>query len=208
MTYLPFFLHSSLGIQLVLSTALNQKQTLAQGTRIPEDKEGTNNLHQSRKPLGQVFRDSILHICSLQETGRKGQVCLFRNSKGVLWTCSHSTEKREQGIKRRPIQDNPPKRDQQGHIYSSECYFLPSHSACTEWQLQPARSLCQHLQVWVCGYVKGKQERESRWKMWVFIFFHWAFCLFVFFTFSAFFLYAFSLLQRRNLSVLIPGGDS
>lgn len=74
MTHLPFFPHSSLGMQLILSTTLNQKQTWAQGTNIPEDKEGTNTVHQWRKQLGQIFSSFCKHSFP---TGRKGQEGAF-----------------------------------------------------------------------------------------------------------------------------------
>lgn len=82
-----------------------------------------------------------------------------------------------------------------GAIYSTEWYLLPSHNVCTNWQLWLARLLCQHLQVWACAYVQGKGNRREKNKRKN----DFAFCLF---------LCIFYLLQSRNLSVLIPGGDS
>lgn len=55
--------HSSLGTQLILNIALNQKQTWALGTSIPEVTEGTHTFHQWRKHLGQIFRE--LSFCGL-----------------------------------------------------------------------------------------------------------------------------------------------
>lgn len=161
MTYLPFFLHSSLGIQLILGTALNQKQTLAQGTSIPEDKEGTNTLHQRRKqPLGQVFRDRVLQVLSLQETGQKGaSVSLWKIKRSPMDTLPLNGEKGT-GAKEETHTIHPSQAGPTGaHLFLRVLFStLPQ---CSYWVAAPARLLCQHVQVWACGCVKGKQEGEN-----------------------------------------------
>lgn len=162
MTYLPFFPHGSLGIQLILNTALNQKQTWAQGTSSPEDREGTNTIHQRRNHLGQIFRARFLQAllpCRKQGTGRDTRVSWEMRGTPMDTLSRQRTKSKGQREETNKIHSSQV--GLMGGIYSSEWYLLPSHNVCTDWQLWLARLLCQHLQVRVCSYVKGKQERKK-----------------------------------------------
>lgn len=133
MTYLYFFSRSSLGIQLILSTTLNQKQTLAQGTSIPEDKEGTNTLHQRRKPLGQIFRDSFLQaLLPCKKQGAERGMHLSSEIPGDPHGDTPTQRRESKGVQTRSTTHIPPKQDRRGaFIPRSDIYCFPTMFALT-----------------------------------------------------------------------------
>lgn len=163
MTYLYFFSRSSLGIQLILSTTLNQKQTLAQGTSIPEDKEGTNTLHQRRKPHGQIFRDSFLQpLLPCEKQGAERGMHPFGNSRGSLWGRSHSTQNRKQASTDEIYNTHPSQMGPRGgHLFLR--VIFTAFPRCLLWLAAPASqtavSTSAGVSVQLCER-KGKQERE------------------------------------------------
>lgn len=213
MTYLPFFLHSSLGIQLILSAALNQKQTLAQGTSIPEDKEGTNTLHQRRKqPLGQVFRDRILQVLSLQETGQKGaSVSLWKIKRSPMDTLPLNGEKGT-GAKEETHTIHPSQAGQMGTFIPQSAIFCPpTVLVLSGSSSQTAVSTSAGVSAWLRERKTGGRERLdgkccgfsfSFTELFVCLVFFYIFCLFPALFFSPAVRKSFSADTRRRFLMI------